>query len=72
MILGKDLEVVMSAVTRTSVEEVRLEDGDVVIKWSVGLVALLKPPPWPDVVPKWQVRWAKSAIFPRTLPSRQV
>ena len=31
VILGKDLEVVMSAVTRTSVEEVRLEDGDVVI-----------------------------------------
>ncbi len=32
VILGKDLEVVMSAVTRTSVEEVRLEDGDVVIQ----------------------------------------
>ena len=32
LILGKDLEVVMSAVTRTSVEEVRLEDGDVVIQ----------------------------------------
>ena len=32
VILGKDLEVVMSAVSRTSVEEVRLEDGDVVIQ----------------------------------------
>jgi biotin carboxyl carrier protein len=32
LILGKDLEVVMSAVTRTCVEEVRLEDGDVVIQ----------------------------------------
>lgn len=32
LILGKDLEVVMSAVTRTSVEEVRLEDGDVLIQ----------------------------------------
>jgi biotin carboxyl carrier protein len=32
VILGKDLDVVMSAVTRTSVEEVRLEDGDVVIQ----------------------------------------
>ena len=32
VILGKDLEVVMSAVTRTSVEEVRLEDGDVLIQ----------------------------------------
>ena len=32
LILGKDLEVVMSAVSRTSVEEVRLEDGDVVIQ----------------------------------------
>ncbi|MSQ43048.1 MAG: hypothetical protein EXR45_02380 [Chloroflexi bacterium] len=32
VILGKDLETVMSAVTRTSVEEVRLEDGDIVIQ----------------------------------------
>ena len=41
VILGKDLEVVMSAVTRTSVEEVRLEDGDVVIQVvrGVGSVA---------------------------------
>ena len=40
VILGKDLEVVMSAVTRTSVEEVRLEDGDVVIqvvRWVGGV-----------------------------------
>ncbi len=32
VILGKDLEVVMAAVTRTSVEQVRVEDGDVVIQ----------------------------------------
>jgi biotin carboxyl carrier protein len=37
VILGKDLEVVMSAVTRTSVEEVRLEDGDVVIQMVRGV-----------------------------------
>ncbi len=37
VILGKDLETVMLAVTRTSVEEVRLEDGDIVIQVVRGI-----------------------------------
>lgn len=37
VILGKDLETVMSAVTRTSVEEVRIEDGDIVIQVVRGI-----------------------------------
>ena len=37
VILGKDLETVMTAVTRTFVEEVRLEDGDIVIQVVRGI-----------------------------------
>ncbi|RLT30559.1 MAG: hypothetical protein DWI50_00175 [Chloroflexi bacterium] len=44
VILGKDLEVVMSAVTRTSVEEVRLEDGDVVIQVVRGVGGVAQTP----------------------------